>query len=139
MVERKRIIPVEEVEQNKLEVKEIVKKGAPVVPVDTRSKLRKLGGGSIILDRKMIKPNQVFYYNLSDIPTAFRDMFEVIKEGSRDTVIASAQTKVNKVKFEKKVNADNTYSVVNKVTGKTINSETLSENEADTIVKNLNG
>ena len=87
---------------------------------------KKQSGGSFILaDRRRIKPTQVFDAYPSEIPEAFKDMFELIEGDAtvRERVITSPS------KFVIGVREDGLFDVVDP-DGKCLNDEPLGEEDA---------
>jgi len=49
-------------------------------PKPGEKKWRKIGGGSLHLPNKIIKPGETLWLDIEKIPEAFRDLFELIEE-----------------------------------------------------------
>lgn len=107
---------------------------------------RKLGGGSLRLNGQIIKPNQVFWAALEDVPTSFLDCLEclspgglqkVIKEETvieeKDIEMASYSLKLNAAKSTDK---EQLWDIVNEK-GKVINEEPMSKEEAEATITAL--
>ena len=137
MVERKRVRAA------------VVEEKPAVVPVATEktdetpivlTRFRKLGGGSLYLNKHIIKSGQVFSYDKNKIPIHFLDTLEVISQGNE---VPSGAIKVSVVlpvaRYEAKKANDGSYTIVNNKTGKTISTGKLTEAEVNALIKNLNG
>jgi len=116
MVARTRKVAVEEVVETKA-----VEPITVEVPLTT---FKKLGGGCLYLPNRIIKPNQVFTYDINQIPKSFLGSLQIMEE-QRDT---PAKVKVAAKYFLKEVE-EGKWNVVNKA-GKPINEEPLTEKDA---------
>lgn len=106
-------------------------------------KWKKLGGGTLYMDKKIIKPNDVFEARESDIPKSFLDC--LVKLSPVEEQEAPVQTKAEKPitkKAEKKEAKEPNYKVektekgfdiVDKQ-GKTVNELPLEKEEADELL-----
>ena len=52
---------------------------------------RKLGGGSFLMEKRIIKPGQIFWAFPSDIPEAFEDRIELIDPEKTQAIVRAAE------------------------------------------------
>jgi len=104
---------------------------------------RKIGGGSMRLRKRIIKPDQVFQAFLSEIPEAFRGFVIPVGEESLNAVKASEQQDKpknipgNKAQYVIEEKSKGWFNVVDKQ-GKAINERALRKETADELLKALN-
>ena len=140
MVERRRRIKVKE-DQVK-DVEEVAVPDEVVVEVRevVLTKFKKLGGGCLHFNNRIIKPGQIFSYDKTKLSKSFLDVLEVVSNGTE--VAGVAETKADApppVRYEATEGKDGIWIVTNVKTGKKISTGKLSKEEVDALVKNLNG
>lgn len=112
---------------------EIVAVPEPKIETVVLTKFRKIGGGSLPLKDKIVKPNEIFYYDKKLIPAAFLDLLEVIEEKEVPVVPAAPVKPKPAFTMQEVPNEANPdvllYNVVNP-TGKVINETPLNVEEA---------
>ena len=103
-------------------------------------KWKKVGGGSLRLNGKIIKPGQIFKAKASDISANFRDV--VIPLESIPGVVTAPDLpdpEIKAVELEYKLKARGTggwYDVVDK-NGKVLNEKALKKDIAEKLIKDL--
>jgi hypothetical protein len=117
---------------------------APVVEPEPIKKLRwkKIGGGSLRLFHKIIKPNEIFYAHESEIPKSFMDTI-ICMEDVEVREIAKRKEEAIPPKtpeklYEVKLKSVGWYNVIQIASGKPINPEALRKTEAETLCSSLN-
>lgn len=103
-------------------------------------RFHKYGGGSFRLaDGKIIKPGQTFSAYPSEIPEAFRDQIRPVDKEKAEVFKDAGVAEVFEPKFEKKSKGGGWYDVVNTETGKVMNEASIREEQADELIKALEG
>ena len=102
---------------------------------------RKLGGGSMRLGNRIIKPNERFSATVEEIPESFRDLVhcldaEALKEAEKTT--SNLLQGTEKLYKMKKIQGTKTYNVLGPEKKK-INQEPLSRKDAMELRDSLNG
>jgi len=126
MVERKR--------RAKPVVVAVVEESKPVI----LTRFKKLGGGSLYLNNRIIKPGQIFSYDKTKMSNTFLDTLEVVEEGN-EVSVKEAIDNAPVVRYEAKKAEDGTYLVTNTKSKKVISTGKLTEAEVNELLKNLNG
>ena len=100
---------------------------------------KKLGGGSMRLPGRIIKPGQTFMARPDDIPAPFRKLCQLLSDDAtvaavnRDKIEKQAQLKKDEDLFtivEVVVNGKTKWNVINSVDNKAINDEPLNTEKA---------
>jgi hypothetical protein len=111
-----------------------------------KPKWRKIGGGSLRIGNRIIKPGQTFEANSEEISPAFRNMVipvsgdavfkSVVKEFPKEDVPVKD---VIKTEFEMVPHGKSLFlfDVVNKETGKPVNEKSLKKDVAETLLADL--
>jgi len=106
---------------------------------------RKLGGGSMRLSGRIIKPNERFFARPEDIPTGFKRFLQVVS----DDVTVATVTKEKAEKTQQLAEPENLftiepdeekegfYNVVNSVDKKFINDKPLRKKAAENLLESL--
>jgi len=86
-------------------------------PKPGEKKWRKIGGGSIHLPNKIIKPGEILWLDIEKIPEAFRDLFELVEEPMKKEfkkIEEEVKDIVDRKAKEKEIvkNEDVTYKIV---------------------------
>jgi hypothetical protein len=107
---------------------------APVVEDGPKLlKWKKLGGGSLRLKNRIIKPGETFFAALEDIPKAFLDSLECLDGKAAKKIAETKITKEEKAPetsvYALVENEDHTWNVLNPE-GKVINEQPLTETAA---------
>lgn len=101
---------------------------------------RKIGGGHLIFQNRLIKPNETFYAHEKDIPKAFKDSIICVDDVVRQKVVKEQANQVQKtqeVKYKVKVTKDpEQFNVVNE-NGKAINDKPLIKDLAEELKASL--
>ena len=116
--------------------------------VDTVQTWKKIGGGSLRLNGKIIKPGQVFKAVESEIPTAFRDCIVPAADAPKGTGKAfmpkKTKTKGNapviqpvEVVYTAKARGSGGWYDVVDSNGKALNEKALKKDIADKLVRDL--
>lgn len=106
-------------------------------PDTNKPKWRKIGGGTLRLGDRIIKPNQVFSAHESEIPKAFRDTLLLV-EGDITSTAPASEIPDTKTLFAVKGSKVDGWNVVNTTTGKPINETPLTtKKEAEELLKTL--
>ena len=108
-------------------------------------RFKKVGGGSLRLFGRIIKPGQEFKALPSEIPQAFRDVvipLETIPAEKPVEVIQTAEKPVYKLKprdveDSAESDAEDLYDVVNVKTNKALNDKGLDKKTAEKLIKDL--
>ena len=140
MVERKRRIKGKE--EPVKDVPEVVVPDVVVAEVRevVLTKFRKLGGGCLYFNNRIIKPGQVFSYDKTKMTKTFLDVLEVVSEGTEVLGVAATKAEATPIaRYEATEGKDGTYLVTNTKSKKVISTGKLSKAEVDALVKNLNG
>ena len=122
---------------------------------DGVKKWKKLGGGSMHLPNRIIKPGEVFLAREEDIPKAFMDLLEEVKDEEVQPLVqksvevlekeseakkeetSETETEVASPEFEVKHKGGGKYIIVNPE-GKQVNEQLLSKEEAQKLADELN-
>jgi len=134
-MERKKVKPV------KVGVKEepkVTRTKAPEIPLDTRLRWQKIGGGSLRWRNKIIKPNEVFLAHREDLPHSFMDCLicldsEVIQ---KEKIAVQEKASAPPVLYKLIELQDNLWDVVNEE-GKAINENPLDIAQAEALLATL--
>ena len=99
---------------------------------------RKVGGGSFYLKGRIIKPNQVFTAELSEIPEGFRDVViptdgKPVKIGKKED---TPDVPVTELVFTIRDRGGNWYDVLD-VNDKKMNEKSLRKVQAESLIKEL--
>jgi hypothetical protein len=134
---------IKKVEDTAPETAEEVKKDevVPVVaeqtlPTDNRIWWRKVGGGSLRIGKRIIKPNEKFQASPEDIKPAFRDLVVPLEDvpeiaGNKvPTVIKS------EYKLQPRGKSNTWFDVVDK-NGKVLNDKGMQKDKAEKLIKDL--
>ena len=99
---------------------------------------RKMGGGSFHLKGRIIKPNQVFTAELSEIPKGFRDVIVPLDGKSVEQVEQEvvADVPVTELVFTLKKKGGAYYNVED-ANGKVMNEKGLVKDDAEALIKSL--
>lgn len=109
---------------------------------------RKIGGGSLRWNNRVIKPNQVFSAIPEELPTAFRSHLVAVDPEPEEEVITPEQTLAIEEATEP-ASSDSErgyrmlhkrsgwYDIVNTVSGKKINEKSLRKSDAEEMLKEL--
>lgn len=93
---------------------------------------RKTGGGSFRMKNgRIIKPNEVFYATVAEIPRGFRDVIVPIDALPEEAPIISA------TKYELRTRGVGWFDVVNTATGKVENENALRKADAERLLRDL--
>lgn len=105
---------------------------------------RKIGGGSCIVNNRMIKPNETFRALPSDIRDAFRDLFVVVQKAEEEETPKQEYKKPEGVKETFSLVHDETstkkrplFHIVSNL-GKQLTEESLEKEEAEQMLKAVN-
>ncbi len=122
---------------------------APVNTVETMEegqvRFKKVGGGSLRLHNRIIKPGQIFIANPSDIPKSFRDLvialdknvkWEVAKSPAAAPVPITPAVVTKPVYVVKKREGSQWYDVLDGQ-GKVLNERGLKKEVAENFVEDL--
>ena len=93
---------------------------------------QKIGGGSLRLKNKIIKPGEKFWEYPGNIPESFKDRLIILDESKK----AKPKIVSEKRKYYKKHIGGGRYDIFDE-NGKKINEESLKKVEADKILENL--
>jgi hypothetical protein len=102
-------------------------------------KWKKIGGGSLRLQKRIIKPGQIFEAYEEDIPASFRKLVICLS----DDVLAVAtakkleEAKKPEILYEIKERSKGWFDIVNIETGKKVNERGLRDAEAKDLLKTL--
>jgi hypothetical protein len=101
------------------------------------SKIRwtKIGGGSLWLLGHIIKPGQVFWAKVSDIPEAFRDQI-VPTDGIPEPIKLQVEGKISNYKMQPRGKSTSLWDVVNEA-GKILNEKGLVKEKAEKLIQDL--
>jgi len=100
---------------------------------------KKIGGGSLHLPNRIIKPNQEFSARLEDIPEQFRDVIVPLNPKMQavvDKAEKAAGSPAVKLKYFVKARSAGYYDVVDK-DGKVMNEKALRKEAAETLIESL--
>lgn len=122
----------------KKEEPKVVRTKEVEVPIDTRLRWQKIGGGSLRWKNQIIKPGEVFLAHREDLPKSFMDCL---------VCLDSVEVQKEKTNIQDKVEAppvlytlvelpDNLWDVVNEM-GKPINENPLDIDQANALLKTL--
>lgn len=127
-----------------------------------KCKWKKIGGGSLRLGNRIIKPNQVFFADPGDIPAAFMNLvvlldnaevedigapinfknfgiIEVAQDLQPDEILEPAPLQEPaETAYELKKHGTGWYDVVNTITGKAMNAKRLRLDAAKKLAEDLN-
>lgn len=125
----------EEVDDEKdEEIPEPIKPIEPVISKDRMVYLQKIGGGSLRLPGKIVKPNEKFWWPADQIPVAFKDLLKVLDESESVKTAKKAAQPLYKVL---PTDVTDVFAVVNTKTKKVL-ADDLTQEEADKMVAQLN-
>ena len=130
----KKDVPVEKEVVQLKPVEKIVPKGVTVVDPDGLI-FRKIGGGSLRLFNRIIKPNERVLIKESNIPIAFRDLMVPLENLPEPVTIKSTKVAKSHV-YSLKQKGNGLYDVVNE-NGKKINQEPFSKVEAEGLILSI--
>jgi len=103
-------------------------------------KFKKIGGGSLRFQGKIIKPNQEFWADPIDIPETFRDIVIPVDplglEKKKETV-EEVKEGESSVVYSLKHRGGGWFDVINSETGKVINEKALPKGEAEKLIESL--
>jgi len=113
--------------------------------VESKPRWKKVGGGSLRIGKRIIKPNEVFEANPEDISPAFRNMVIPI---SGDATFKTPPTKLAEPEVKKEEVTKLAYTIVQKgvnglwfnvvdAQGKQVNTKALKREVAEDLVKDL--
>lgn len=117
--------------------KKVVKAVEEVEILSPQYRWRKLGGGALHLNNRIIKPGQVFVASPEEIPKAFLDLVECLDRENVPTAQIVKEAKMQEVSKPENIyeivpiEGEETFNVVNTVSGKPINEEPLTSEEAE--------
>lgn len=112
-----------------------MKRTAKKKSADGKVRFRKIGGGSFVLGKRRVKPNETFFAFPHEIPKEFRDVIIPLEEIPEET----AKGKVVSVKPEYRLQRRGTttwYDVVNE-NDKVMNEKALHRNDALDLIKDF--
>ncbi len=101
---------------------------------DERIRWRKIGGGSLVLGKRFIKPNQVFLARPDEIPKGFLDCIKPLEDLPEEKPVKSITA------YEIRSlgsGALDGYAVCNKATGKCMSEGVLTRTQADQLLGSL--
>lgn len=103
---------------------------------DVRVKLwyKKVGGGSLRFQGKIIKPEQKFQAFPEDIPDAFKDTI-ILLDGQKDTSPKSLKTE--KRKYELQHTGSGWYNIIDVENDKEMNDSKLRKADAEKLLEEL--
>lgn len=110
-----------------------------VVAAPVKLLWRKVGGGHLVFQNKMIKPGETFYAHEADLPKAFKDSLVCIEPAKQEQIQIELKQlqKEQGVKFDLKESEESgKFDVVNEY-GKAINENPLAEEVAVELKENL--
>lgn len=104
---------------------------------------RKLGGGSMRIPGKIIKPGQIFRAWSEEIPKGFRDLVQPVDGQSTPSPTQTEQEEIAKMEsteptYEKRPKGGGWYDIYQVDTGKKMNEKSVREDEADELLEQLN-
>lgn len=112
-----------------------MKRTAKKEPSDKKVRWRKVGGGSLTLGKKKIKPNQVFEAYPHEIPQAFRDVIVPLEKIPEEEVGAKV-TAVQPNYSTRRRGTTTWYDVVDG-NDKVVNTKALHRDAALELIKSL--
>jgi len=95
---------------------------------------KKIGGGSLRLGNRLIKPGQVFTARAIDIPESFRDVIIPLEDLPEEPEIQAVEET-----YELVHRGGGYYNVVNSATGKIMNESALRKEAAESLKSDLSG
>ena len=104
-----------------------------------KNKYKKIGGGTLRIKGKIIKPNDVFEAYPYDIPKAFKDVV-VLVSGTEPGPASSASPLKGKVatyEIKPRGASKTQYDVINTETGKAMNTKPLGKAKAEELKSDL--
>ena len=108
---------------------------APVEVVVEKLRWRKLGGGSLRLNNRIIKPGEIFFADLAELPKAFLDTLECLDSVGLQTAVAEkAREPFVPVEYTlKKVKGTDLWNLLD-VEGKALNEAPLAKEAAEELL-----
>ena len=106
--------------------------------VDTRIRWKKIGGGSLKLGGRLIKPEQIFKANPDEIPEAFRDVIIPLDEIKEKQLSEEAipDGKIAEYTLQPRANSKLWFDVVDSQ-GKVLNEKALKKEVAEKLIADL--
>ncbi len=99
---------------------------------------RKIGGGSLRLGKRIIKPNQEFYAYEDEIPPIFLQRLQVLdKVEDKEHTAQTCENACNITNLEIQARGSGWFDIVNTVSGKKLNEQALRVEEAYKLLKEL--
>jgi len=118
----------------------VVEEKAPEVVVEEKAPedgtilWKKMGGGSLHWNNRIIKPNQTFRARPDDIPEAFRDTIVPLETLPDDSLLS--KDSMASFHLEKDEKDENLYNVISRA-GKKVNEEPMEYDKAVYLLKQL--
>lgn len=109
------------------------------IPVSKLVRYRKIGGGSLRIDGRIIKPNQTFSIDPDRIPKAFLSTLVCLEPDRLSEVLEIPVKKVDTTFYEiREKTAKGWFGVYRRSDGKELTTKTLKEADAIAMVETLN-
>lgn len=101
-------------------------------------RFKKIGGGSLRIGKRIIKPNQEFYAYEDEIPPIFLQRLQVLDGTAIKEQIKKIEAKGKaENKYEIQARGSGWFDIVNMVSGKKLNERALRVEEAYKLLKEL--
>lgn len=101
---------------------------------DKRIRWKKIGGGSLVIGKRIIKPNQEFRARPDEIPKGFLDCIKPLEDLPEDEPIKSSTVYEVRSLGEGELSG---YALYNKATGKKMNETPLTQTQAKQLLGSL--
>jgi len=111
----------------------------PIIPVETRLRWKKTGGGSLTWKNRYVKPGEIILAYPEELPKAFMDTLVCLdkEELGKVSAIKKKETHTPEILYTLK-GEEESWWVVNK-TGKALNEEPLTKAQAEELLNAMNG
>lgn len=111
----------------------------PIVPVDTRLRWKKVGGGTLTFRNRYVKPGEIILAHAEELPKAFMDTLVCLDKDQLGKVqeVKRKETHTPEILYTIKKEGKGWW-VVN-ATGKPLNEEPLTQPQAEELMKAMNG